>query len=134
MPQKMRAKVNSYIFLAGIVVAIIVGILIGADTIDPFASGEDTPGVIAAVLGLLGLIAGILNVLGMGTVTKEELPVFMMAAIIIVALGAITFGGIELYGYHIGEYLDGIVSALAIFIAPLAGLIAIKAIWDIGKD
>ena len=130
MPKKIWAKVSSYIFLIGIVVAIIVGILIGADTIDPFAAGGETEAYIAAFLGVLGLIAGILSILGMGTVTKEELPVFMMAAIIIVALGGLAFYDIKWFG----EYLDGIISALAIFITPLAGLIAIKAIWDVGKD
>jgi len=54
----------------------------------------------------------------------------MMAAIIVVTLSALSFQNIKWFG----DYLDGILSALSIFIAPLAGLVAIKAIWDVGKD
>jgi hypothetical protein len=130
MPEDMWGKISGYIFLLGIVVAIIVGLAIGAEWIDPFASGEETPAYFAVILGLLGFIAGILALLGMGTITKEELPMFMMATIIIIALGALSFGNIKWFG----SYLEGVVDALGLFIAPLAGLIAIKAIWDVGKD
>ena len=123
-------KVSSWIFLIGIAVAIIVGLAIGADAIDPFDSGEATPAYIAAFLGFLGLVAGILAILGMGTITKEEIPTFMMAAILLIAISATSFGNIKWFG----DYLDGIVSALGIFVAPIAGLLAVKAIWDIGKD
>jgi len=124
-------KASSWIFLIGIIVAIIVGLAIGAEVIDPLNSGEDTPAFIAAFLGALGFIAGILAILGMGTITKTELPLFMLATIIIIAIGANTlFDNIKWFG----DYLMGITSALSIFIAPLAGLIALKAIWDVGKD
>ncbi len=130
MPEEIWKKVSGYIFLLGIVIAIIVGLAIGAEWIDPFESGEETPAYFAAILGILGFIAGVLAILGMGTITKEELPMFMMATIIIIALGALSFYNIKWFG----DYLEGIVSALGLFIAPLAGLIAIKAIWDVGKD
>ena len=138
MPSKIKniwGKASSWIFLIGIVIAIIVGLLIGHGDIESFAMSEaledDTSGAIAAFLGALGFIAGILAVMGMGTITKEELPVFMLATIIIIAIGANTlFDGIRWFG----PYLTGIVSALAIFIAPLAGLVAVKAIWHVGKD
>jgi hypothetical protein len=124
-------KASSWIFLIGIIVAVIVGLAIGAEAMDPLNSGEDTPAFIAAFLGVLGFIAGILAVLGMGTITKTELPIFMIATVIIVAIGANTlFADIKWFG----PYLAGITSALSLFIAPLAGLIALKAIWDVGKD
>ena len=124
-------KASSWIFLIGIIVAIIVGLAIGAEAMDPLTSGEDTPAFIAAFLGALGFIAGILAILGMGTITKTELPIFMLATLIIVAIGANTlFEGIKWFG----PYLSGITSALSLFIAPLAGLIALKAIWAVGKD
>lgn len=133
MPSKgnIWGKASSWIFLLGIIIAIIVGLAIGAEMIDPLTTDDETPAFIAAFLGALGFIAGVLAVMGMGNITKEELPIFMMATIIILAIGANTlFYGIKWFG----PYLDGITSALAIFIAPLAGLIALKAIWDVGKD
>ncbi|MFO8133685.1 MAG: hypothetical protein R6U10_07155 [Thermoplasmatota archaeon] len=130
MPENMWGKISSWIFLIGIVVAIIVGLAIGAEAIDPLGSGEDTPAYAAAFLGFIGFVAGILAVMGMGTITEKERPTFMLATLIIIALSAVDYGNIKWFG----SYLEGIVSALGIFIAPLAGLIAIKAIWDVGKD
>ncbi len=130
MPETMWGKISSWIFLIGIVVAIIVGLAIGADAIDPLGSGEDTPAYAAVFLGAIGFIAGILAVMGMGTITEKELPTFMLATLIIIALSAVSYGNIKWFG----DYLEAIVSSLGIFIAPLAGLIAIKAIWDVGKD
>jgi hypothetical protein len=37
-------------------------------------------------------------------------------------------------GPWIGSLLSGVSMSLAIFIAPAVGILAIKAIWDIGKD
>jgi hypothetical protein len=69
--------------------------------------------------------------MGLGTITEKEMPMFMMATIMIIALAGVdTLMNVEWFGY----YLHYIVYCLGIFIAPLAGLIAIKAIWDIGKD
>ncbi len=130
MPETIWKRVSSWIFLIGIVVAIIVGLAIGADAIDPLGSGEDLPAYAAAFLGIIGFIAGILAAMGMGTVTEKEMPTFMLATLIIIALSAVHYGNIKWFG----DYLDAIVSALGIFIAPLAGLVAIKAIWDVGKD
>ncbi len=134
MPSTIKSiwgKASSWIFLIGIIVAIIVGLAIGADAIDKLNSGEETPAFIAAFLGALGFIAGILAILGMGTITKTELPIFMLATVIIIAIGANTlFENIKWFG----PYLAGITSAISLFIAPLAGLIAIKSIWDVGKD
>ena len=133
MPSKGKiwGKASSWIFILGVIIAIIVGLAIGAEVIDPFTADTDTPAFIAAFLGALGFIAGILAILGMGTIRREELPIFMLATLIIIAIGANTlFGDIKWFG----PYLNGITTALAIFIAPMAGLIAIKAMWDVGKD
>jgi len=125
-------KVSSWIFLIGIIIAIVLGLVLGAHNSGRLDLSDDVIAIIAAILGILGLIAGILAVLGMGTITKEEIPTFMIATLIIIAIASSgeVFGGLK----YFGGYLRGIIKALGIFIAPLAGLIAIKAIWDIGKD
>jgi len=127
---EMLKKICSWLFLFGIVIAIIAGLLIGHGDLDPLYSGEENPAYIAAILGFVGFVSGIITLMGKGTITENEMPKFMMATIIIIALGSISFGNIKWFG----DYLDGIVSALAVFIAPIAGIIAIKAIWDVGKD
>lgn len=125
-------KICGWLFLLGIVIAILAGLILGAaadDRIDPLDA--DTVGAIEVILGILGVCAGALVLLGRGTITDKEMPTFMMAIIIIIALAAVTsLAGVRWFG----PYLANIVYALGIFIAPLAGLIAIKAIWDISKD
>ncbi|MEM1514329.1 MAG: hypothetical protein QXW78_05530 [Candidatus Thermoplasmatota archaeon] len=131
MAEKGRAKLSSMVFLIGIVLAIIFGLIYGAYYSGRLDLTSNQYAYLAMILGLIGLIAGILGILGMGTITKEELPTFLIATVIIVAIsGTNVFQGIK----WVGSYLTGIVTALGIFIAPLAGLLAIKAIWDIGKD
>ncbi|KAA0001862.1 MAG: hypothetical protein FE048_04780 [Thermoplasmata archaeon] len=129
--QKEMKGISSWVFLIGIIIAIVLGLVLGAGSSGRVDLTDDTTAIIAAILGVIGLIAGILAILGMGTITKEEVPTFMIATVIILAIGASdVFDGLKWFG----DYLMGIVKALGIFIAPLAGLIAIKAIWDIGKD
>lgn len=125
-------KICSWLFLLGIVIAIIAGLVFGAiadDRIDPVS--DDTRGAVEVVLGLIGVIAGVLVFMGKGTITEKEMPMFLMAVIIIIALAGVnSLANVRWFG----PYLSSIVYTLGIFIAPLAGLIAIKAIWDIGKD
>jgi len=124
-------KVSGWLFLLGIVIAIIAGLIFGATNAGKIDYNADVKGGLEVVLGLIGLIAGVLAIMGLGTVTEKEMPMFMMAVIIIIALSAVTtLNDVRWFG----DYLAGIVYALGIFIAPLAGLIAIKAIWEIGKD
>ena len=131
MAEKGRAKLSSMVFVIGIVLAIIFGLIYGAGSSHRIDLTQEHRAYLAMILGLIGLIAGILGILGMGTITKEELPTFLIATVIIVAIsGTNVFSEIKWFG----DYLTGIVTALGIFIAPLAGLLAIKAIWDIGKD
>lgn len=133
----MWKKISSWLFIIGIVIALIAGLYLGT-TVEKNDAGEkfydvdeDLRGGIEVILGLIGFIAGVLVLMGRGTITEKEMPMFMMAAIIIIALSAVTsLGNVKWFG----DYLMGIVYTLGIFIAPLAGLIAIKAIWDVGKD
>ncbi|OYT60718.1 hypothetical protein B6U81_04490 [Thermoplasmatales archaeon ex4484_30] len=130
MAKEMKG-ISSWVFLIGIIIAIVLGLVLGAGNSGRIDLTNDTTAYIAAILGIIGLIAGILALLGMGTITKEEIPTFMIATVIILVIGASdVFDGLKWFG----DYLMGIVTALGIFISPLAGLIAIKAIWDIGKD
>lgn len=124
-------KVSGWLFLLGIVIAIIAGLIFGATTAGKIDENKDLKGGLEVILGLIGFIAGILAVMGLGTVTEKEMPTFMMSVIIIIALSAVTT--LENVRWF-GPYLAGIVYALGIFIAPLAGLVAIKAIWEVGKD
>lgn len=140
MAKDMMGKVAIWAFILGIVIALLVGLwqaytLETTDTTDTlFAITNNTGGVIAWVLAILGVIVGLLAVLGKGTITKAEVPGFLMAGVALLVMYAV-FGGIyTMIPYYIGSLLAGISLALAIFIAPAVGILSIKAIWDIGKE
>lgn len=134
-------KIGSWAFLIGIIIAGIVGIYqavtLEAAFDDPTKVGEiffatDNGGTVAWVLAILGVIIGILAVMGRGTITKQETPGFLLAGIALVVMYGV-FKDVAITPY-IGALLSGISLSLAIFVAPAVGILAIKAIWDMGKE
>lgn len=120
-------KIGSWLFLIGILIAVIVGIIIGAD--ETILQDQET--VIYSLLAVLGFVVGILSFFAVGQITKENVPTFLIAALMLVGIGATTsfFDQIDV----IGPYFTQIAGMIAIFVAPAAGLLAIRTIWDTGK-
>ncbi len=125
--QNLVKKIGSWLFLIGILLAVILGIVFAADA-NLMASYE---GAIYTILAVLGFVVGILSFLALGNITKERVPTFLIAALMLVGIGATStfFQNIE----FIGPYFTAIAGMIAIFVAPAAGLLAIRAIWDAGK-
>jgi len=139
MNDKIIGKIGIYAFLMGTVIALFVGIwqaytleTAANDTL--FTMSNNTGGIIAWVLVILGVIVGLLAILGKGTITKAEVPGFLTAGIALLVMYAVFSQIYMMIPYYIGSLLAGVSMSLAIFIAPAVGLLAIKAIWDIGKD
>jgi hypothetical protein len=120
-------KIASWLFLIGVLVAVIIGIVRGVDS-TILAEQQTT---IYTLLAALGFVVGILSFLALGNITKERVPTFLIAALILVVLGATAtyFERLDV----IGDLYMGIAGTLTMFAAPAAGLLAIKAIWDAGK-
>jgi hypothetical protein len=135
MAKDMMGKVAIWAFIIGTLIALLVG-LWQAYTIEQTPTDtvfmSDMGGWIAWLLAVLGAIVGILALLGRGTITKSEVPAFLMAGVALLVMYAV-FRGFSIQPW-IGSLLQGISQSLAIFIAPAVGLLAIKAIWDIGKE
>jgi len=138
--KSMIGKLAVWAFLIGIAIALVVGIwhaytLETKDATDTlFIKTNDTGGTIAWVLVILGAIVGILAFLGKGTITSKEIPAFLLAGIALLVMFG-TFQFINMYvGTYIGSILTGVSLSLGLFIAPAVGILAIKAIWDIGKE
>jgi len=133
--EDVMMKIGSWTFLTGIVIALLIGLYqaytLESTTVAAFF-GTETGGAVAWVLAILGAIVGILAFMGKGTITEKEVPAFLMAGIALVVMYGV-FQGISLTPY-IGALLAGISMSLAIFVAPAVGILAIKAIWDIGKE
>ena len=125
--QNMFKTIGSRLFLIGILIAVIVGIIFAANE----AWLESYSGTISTLLALLGFVVGILSFFAIGNITQERVPTFLIAALLLVGIGASApfFKNIEL----VGTYLSWIAGMLAVFVAPAAGLLAIRAIWDSGK-
>ncbi len=128
-------KIGSWAFILGALIAIIVGIYYAITEIEAgrAAFTGDTGGMIAWVLGILGVIVGALAAMGKGTITKNETQGFLIAGIALVVMGAIFSTGFVIKPY-IGSLLTGISMALSIFVAPAVGILAIKSLWDLGKE
>ena len=127
---KMMSKLGSWAFIIGIIIALIVG-LYQAYLMET-KSSTDIGGYIAWILAVLGAIIGVLAALGKGTITKSETSGFLIAGIALVVMYGV-FRGMVLTPW-IGSLLQGISWSLSIFVAPAVGILAIKAIWDMGKD
>jgi hypothetical protein len=134
MAKDMMGKVAIWAFIIGALIALLVG-LWQAYTIEQHQTPvfmTDMGGWIAWLLAIIGAIVGILAVLGRGTITKAEVPAFLTAGIALLVMYAV-FQGFYISPW-IGSLLSGVSMSLAIFIAPAVGILAIKAIWDIGKE
>jgi len=124
--ESVLKTIGSWLFLIGIVISVIVGLIFGA------ALWQDTNGYVSMLLAVLGFIVGILSFFAVGTITQEKVPTFLIAALLLVGIGATStwFGKLNV----VGPYLEQIAGMLAVFVAPAAGLLAIRAIWDSGKS
>lgn len=139
MAKDMLSKVGSWAFLIGIIIALIVG-LYQATTIEGEIMGatgffgESTGGWVAWILAVIGAIVGVLAVIGKGTITAKETPGFLLAGIALVVMGGVFSGWHAIITPWIGALLEGVSFSLSIFVAPAVGILAIKAVWDMGKD
>jgi len=142
----MLLKLGSYAFLIGIIIALVIG-LYQASTIEALRDDPtkeiffttETGGAVAWVLAILGAIVGLLAAIGRGTITKQETPGFLLAGIGLIVMGGVFSGGAGIgmtmaLEPWIGSLLAGVTFSLAIFVAPIVGILAIKSIWDMGKD
>lgn len=133
----MLGKLAIYAFLGGTAIALLFGLYqaytLGETGVaaDNFFS-SDNGMYVAWVLVVLGVIVGLMTLLGKGTITKQEVPAFLTAGVALLVMYAV-FGNMHTKLW-LGSLLNGVSYALALFIAPAVAILAIKAVWDMGKD
>jgi hypothetical protein len=136
MENKFIGKIAIWAFIIGTVIALLVG-LYQAYTLQmkqtPFIE-TNTGAIVAWLLAVIGAIVGILAFFGKGTITKAEVPAFLIASIALLVMYGVFQNLVNTVGYWLGPLFAGVSLTLSIFIAPAAGILAIKAIYDIGKD
>ncbi len=109
----MATKYGNYAFIVGVVLAIILGLF-----------GTYIPvyiETITYIMVILGLIVGFYNI------GHKETVNFLIAAIALLAVGA---AGLETLPV-IGLYVGGILMQIAVFVAPAAIIVALKAVYDL---
>jgi len=131
--QNIFRKIASWLFLIGVLIAVVLGLLAQTYWPPDAITGTLTyPTYITITLAVLGFIVGVLSFLAIGNITRERIPTFLIAALILVGIGATGQAFVNLD--VVGTYFANIAFTLAIFAAPAAGLLAIRAIWDAGKS
>ena len=114
------SMIGFWAFIIGLIIAVVVGILV---TFTPAMAGAVVP-IVMIILLLLGLLIGFLNI------TAGETTLFLVATIAILVVGGV-FSALKTFG--IGALLDNILSLIATLMAPAAIVVAIKALWAVGK-
>jgi len=104
--------IGFWAFIIGFVLAILAGIF------------WPTNQTIIVVLVILGIIIGFLNV------TAKEFMLLLLAVIALVVVGN-AFA--PLAGLRVGEVLGNILSRIAVLVAPVAVIAAVKALWAVAK-
>jgi len=111
------ARIGSWAFIIGVVVALLIGV---------FSGGATNP-VATSVLIILGLIVGLLNVTG-----RETTP-FLLATVSLVIVSFMG-GPILANVAAIGATLQAILNAITTFVIPATIIVALKAIYALAHD
>ncbi|MBI5060804.1 MAG: hypothetical protein HZB67_00660 [Candidatus Aenigmarchaeota archaeon] len=117
-------KVGEYAFLACVVIAILAGIAVGAGAVG--ASGP--------LVGLILVVLGV--VVGLTTVAEKEVTPFLIAVIALLAANAgiftAAFSGLAWLA-TLGAVIDAILRHIAMFVAPAAIILSVKAIYALAS-
>ncbi len=119
---------GEYAFIGGLVIAVIVGVLSG------FVPAGLMP-ILLALLFVFGLAVGLLNI------QEKEVNSFLLATVALLAAATALDASLGKALPVVGEsgsslvvsLVDGFTSALMVFIAPAAFVVAIKSIYKLAQ-
>ena len=112
MPKAKSNLLGAWAFLAGVIIAIIVG----------FLGVAVTSGIWAIILVVIGLIVGLLNVAG------KELTHFLLAGVSLVIVSS--FGAGSLIAV---PYIGQILAALLVLFIPATIVVALRSLFAVAK-
>lgn len=117
MAKKNLEVIGKWAFLIGLVIAIVAGLIEGYYTI-PYAS---------LILVILGLIVGFLNI------TEKDTVKLLVAIIALMGVGAATVIVIGEVITTINTILLALVTNILVFAGAAGLVVAVKAIYEVGK-
>jgi hypothetical protein len=114
--------VGRWAFITFVILAILTGIAAGF-------GGKTTLGWVTLAMVILGIIVGFT------TLTERETQPFLIAAIaLLVANASDAFLVIDEIAKPLGTIIDAILRNVAVFVAPPAMIMALKAVFHLAKD
>lgn len=124
MPIKSRENlIGAWAFLAGVVLAVSVGIITSFSRIT-------TSPIILGVLAVLGIIVGYF-------VAEKDIQTFLFAS---VSLVIVSFAGIQglvldaaIRGIEIGTIISSVLGALLVLFVPATIIVALKVVFSIAR-
>jgi hypothetical protein len=122
-------KVGSWLFLIGVLMALLVGFVFGLGQPLNFDVSTWTNPV-SILLAVLGFVVGVFSFFALGAITQEKVPTFLIASLILVALAVIPTTMTIYYFQGLAPVFSNITKYLAIFVAPAALLLIIRVLWD----
>jgi hypothetical protein len=111
-------KYGEWAFLAGVLLALVLGLLQGLGVVGDYA-------LLSLLLVVLGLVVG------MTTVTAKETDSFLIASVALLSVGAA--GLSNLGGAAVGAVIANALANLRAFVAPAALVVALKAIYKLAS-
>ena len=125
----MVKKIGSWVFLIGVCIALLVGFIFGlGQTLNTNMTTWDSP--VSILLAVLGFFVGVFSFFALGAITQERVPTFLIASLILVALAIIPTTTTIYYFKDLAPIFSNITKYLAIFVAPAALIVIIRALWD----
>ncbi len=119
------AKLGEILFLVGVLLALVVGLLQGS-----FEVVKNNAAGIYGVLALLGLLVGLMNI------SPNEAQGFLIASIALLSLGNVS----TTLGYlfngplaAVEPYINGFLGAIAVFVAPAALVVALVSVYQMAS-
>jgi len=120
LTSKITNKVIAYAFTAGIVIALILGLI--SSMLAP-----QTKAVLTSILILAGIVVGFFNIT---PAEARDYILFVTALVIVVSLGGNNLGQLQ----FVGPYLTNVLNAILAFIMPSVIIVVIKAVINLAKD
>jgi hypothetical protein len=132
--ESMIKKVGSWLFLIGICVALLVGLIFGVgQAMKTDMTNLEIP--LGIVVSVLGFIVGILSFFALGAVTQEKVPTFLIASLILIGLAIAVSSTTWIFGSfrELAPLFTNITQYLAIFVAPAAVILVVRSLWDAAR-
>lgn len=118
----MSKKVGHYAFLIGVLLALVLALF-------STSLSNQASSVMMLSLIVLGIIVGFLNI------TAKEMTEFLVAAIALIVMASVSsmLVVVDRYVPGLGTLLQSILNYIAIFVAPAALIVALKAIVELAE-